>query len=299
MNKFKFLLIAIGTLLATTVNAELITVVVGFSPGSSTDAVVRNITTQIQTHSDFKFVIENKPGVGGMLSWRYVEKEPAMKFLALSGGMSVYGPVTDKDNNIQQRARFIGPIASSPMVLARSSKSKIKTLAQLFDRKAKPQRLNIGVIGPAHQFLVDFIKKNSPHDIETILYKGSTDAYKDLLGNSIDLQVDTYSFFKTLGNTDAVIGTATVKNYNGKPAINRYVPGAVMSNLFGLGVKSEVPQSDLLPLMAAINNTFAREDVKESFTNLGYELDLNPKADYMQRVAIPESQKWQKIISRN
>src|SRR3546814_3033170 len=52
-------------------------IVVGYPPGGASDIVARLLAKELEALNNHAFVVENKPGVGGMLSLSSVARSPA------------------------------------------------------------------------------------------------------------------------------------------------------------------------------------------------------------------------------
>ena len=91
---------------------------VGYPPGGASDTISRLIGQELARMNNQSFIIENKPGVGGMLAMSQVARAPADGYtlgLAVSGSLTtgphlqspkLYDPLTD--------FQTIGMLAKTP-----------------------------------------------------------------------------------------------------------------------------------------------------------------------------------------
>lgn len=287
MKKLLLLLLFVGNAWAN----DTVNVTVGYGPGG-TDTIIRTLTSDAEANSDFKFTVENKAGANGVIALKSYFSQPASgkNVLGVSGGQVLFEAITNPENNFMDRLKFIGPVLSSPLAIGVSSKSKFKSLDKLFDKTVPRQRINIAVAGESHNMLVEQLKKYSHHDIQAVRYKGSTEAYTALLGGHVDMQSDAYGFFKQKENSVRILGVADANAIDGVPSLHKYAPTANLVNFFAVAVNRDI--ADTRNLADALTVGFVRANRYEYFKNQGYNIDMNRKSDYVDRVVVPTYKKW-------
>ena len=267
------------------------TITVGYGPGG-TDTIIRTLTADAEAYTDFKFTVENKVGANGVIALKSYFAQPVSQKTALgvSGGQVLFEAITNPENNFIDRLKFVGPVLSSPLAIAVSSKSQLKTLDKLFNKSIPRQRINIGVAGESHNMLVEQLKKYSHHDIQAIRFKGSAESYTALLGGHIDMQSDAYGFFKQKEGNVRILGVADADSIGGVPSLQKYVPTAKLVNFFAVAVNRDTPDNRNLADVLTVG--FVKANRYDYFKNLGYNIDMNRKSDYVERVVIPTYKNW-------
>jgi tripartite-type tricarboxylate transporter receptor subunit TctC len=275
----------------TWASTDTTTITVGYGPGG-TDTIIRMLAGDAEAYTDFKFTVENKAGANGVIALKYYFALPAgnKNALGISGGQVLFEAIANPENNFIQRLKFVGPVLSSPLAIGVSNKSQFKTLDKLFNKNIPRQRINIGVAGESHNMLVEQLKKYSHHDIQAIRFKGSTESYTALLGGHIDMQSDAYGFFKQKEGAVRILGVADADSIDGVPSLHKYAPTANLVNFFAVAVNRDAP--DNRNLADALTVGFVKANRYEYFKNLGYNVDMNRKSDYVDRVVVPTYKKW-------
>src|SRR5690606_20433858 len=114
---------------------------------------------------------------------------------------------------------FVGSI---PNVLEVPAKSQFDTAQQLLDyARANPGELNYGSagIGSSQHLAAAQLIHSAGIDITHIPYKGSGPAVSDLLGNKLDLMLDTGSMNQVKGGTLKALAVASKERLKGLPDV--------------------------------------------------------------------------------
>jgi tripartite-type tricarboxylate transporter receptor subunit TctC len=169
---------------------------VGYPPGGASDTLGRLIGQELTRMNNQSFVIENRPGVGGMLAMSLVAKAPADGYtlgLAVSGSLAtgphlqsakLYDPLTD--------FQPIGMIAKTPMVLLASPASGYESVdAVVRDARKRPGQLMFGSGAQAFELALQLFKSKANVDITTVSYQGGAPASIDVMSGRTQLMVDT------------------------------------------------------------------------------------------------------------
>jgi tripartite-type tricarboxylate transporter receptor subunit TctC len=275
-------LIYLFLLVATSVSANTITVTIGYGPGGGTDLIVRDLLAEAEKVSDIKFIVENKPGAGGVIALRsYFEEPKPQALLGVSGGQILFEPLANPENNFLNQLKMVGPVLISPLVLVTAPQSKIQKVKDLFDTSISKQKINISTAGAANEALVNSIKKHSCHDIEIIRYKSSADAYFALISGTVDLQSVDYGFSKSKNLKSIVMSSK--KSIDNVPQLTSYIKNAVIFNFFGIAAAKSY---DTTTVERAITAGLTPSK-KQYFKNEGYTVDTNIRADFISREVLP------------
>lgn len=206
MTILKKSLIALSSAITLTLGAQAyaaypenpITFVVGFPPGTSTDAVARILGESMGKRLGQSIIVENKPGVGGSLGVAQVAKaKPDGYTLVLSATAPMninphvykslsYDPLKDLEP--------IGQSTWLPYVLVMNKTKKINSFPELIDyAKAHPGELTYASIGKGttSHLLMEMLSKTSGLDMVHVPYSGSTQSQSDVIGGNVDMTFDT------------------------------------------------------------------------------------------------------------
>jgi tripartite-type tricarboxylate transporter receptor subunit TctC len=173
-----------------------------YGPGGVADVTMRLLAQKLGEATKQQFVIENRPGAGGLLAVKGVLDSPADGYtLGVVGngqaiGVSLfksrpYNPLTDF-THVAITARF-------EMLLAVPGASPYRSLQDVVAAARKnPGKLNLGAINPgstqnlsAHMF-----KQMSGLDVAIIPYKTTPDLVTALLRRDVDVGFDYFAGFQ-------------------------------------------------------------------------------------------------------
>lgn len=175
---------------------KTVRLVVGYPPGGASDIVARLVAQELQRLNGQTFVVENKPGVGGMLAMGSVAKSPADGYvlgLGVSGTLTT-GPHLQKNRLYDPLADFepISMVAKAPMVLLAGPGFKEENVAALIRAaKAKPDELMFASGAQAFELAAQLFKTKAGVQMGTVPYAGGAAASIDVMAGRVPLMVDT------------------------------------------------------------------------------------------------------------
>ena len=108
--------------------------------------------------------------------------------------------------------------------------------------------------------------------------------------NNIYIHLLTLTYVKILAVTQA-------QAFPNAPSILKWVPEANLVNFFAIAINKEV--ADTKSLERVLTAGFVANKRQDFWQNQGYAVDLNTKADFVERVMIPDLVRLQKILSTN
>jgi len=176
--------------------AKPVRVLVGYPPGGASDIIARLVAQELSKMNGQAFVVENKPGVGGMLSMSVVAKAPADGYtlgLGVSGTLTT-GPHLQKAKLYDPLTEFqpIGMIAKAPMVLLAGPSFKYDSVNALIrEAKARPGELMIASGAQAFELAAQLFKSKAGVAILTVPYPGGAQASIDVIAGRVPLMIDT------------------------------------------------------------------------------------------------------------
>jgi tripartite-type tricarboxylate transporter receptor subunit TctC len=169
-----------------------ILVVSPYSPGNATDIVGRIVLDQVSQQLGQPFVIENRPGAGGVIGVASVTRADADGYTLLLSSSSMasavilhsslpYDPVRD----LTAAAMF----GAQPSVLITSPAKGYKSVGELVAAaKAKPGELNFASagVGAASHIAGEKFRLAAGIKVQHVPYRGPNEAFTDVLGGRID-----------------------------------------------------------------------------------------------------------------
>jgi tripartite-type tricarboxylate transporter receptor subunit TctC len=173
-------------------------IVVPYAAGGSTDSTARLLAKGLQEALGQTFIVDNRPGAGGIIGQEAVAKAAPDGYTLL---LSAAGPLTVTPHSYAKLPydpiKSFEPIklvASSPLVLlVNPDRVKATSVQELIEEaKAHKGELTYGSFGngSAAHLAGEMFKAAAGVDIVHVPYKGSAPALTDLLGGQIDMMFD-------------------------------------------------------------------------------------------------------------
>jgi len=284
--------------LAYASSSDEVVVTVGYGPGG-TNTIIRTFAGDAENAGRLKFIVVERPGANGSIALKtYFEKPQTNKsILGTTGGQVLFEALVHPENNYINQLKVIGPVVTSPLAIAVRPDSQFKSIGDLFDKKIPRQRVNIAVGGESHEMLVNQIAKYSHHDVQGIRYKGGSGQLVALLGGEVQMIADAYGSLNQRGSQVRILAVAQRNGINNVPSITKYAPIPTIVNYFGITVGKDTP--DIQELVKTITVGFISADRIDFYKEQGYNIDLNPKNDYIEREVVPAYKKWINLLSNS
>jgi tripartite-type tricarboxylate transporter receptor subunit TctC len=177
-----------------------IRLVVPFPPGGASDSVARLVVHKVSLGLGQPLVIENRPGVAGLLGADAVAKSAPDGYTLLLASVSslAVAPHIFSNPRIAPDRDFaaIAPISSSPLTVIARPGLPVDSIAELIAlAKAKPGTLNYGAAGVGtHVYLAaELFKKLAGFDAVYVPFQGGGPTMTALLAGNIDYKFDVVS----------------------------------------------------------------------------------------------------------
>jgi len=286
--------------------ARSVRIVVGFTPGGSTDIGARLIGQWLQERLGQSFVIENRPGAGTNIATESVVRAPPDGYTLLMVGPSstVNATLYDKLNFVF--LRDIAPVAGmirQPQVMLANPSLPAKAVPELISyAKINPGKITMASagIGSTGHLMGEFFKMTAGVDLVHVPYRGAGPALTDLLGGQVLI-----SFAGISGSIEYVrsgklralaVTTATrAEVLPDVPTVSEFVPGFEAGDWLGVGAPRDTPAEIIDRLNKEIIAGVADPKIKARFAELGgTALALTPLE--FGKLLADETEKWRKVI---
>jgi tripartite-type tricarboxylate transporter receptor subunit TctC len=176
--------------------AAPIHVVVPFTPGASTDVVVRLIAPKVSEFLGESVVVENRSGAGGLIATEAVAGAKPDGYTLLAVTTSFAAQPAIMDSVPYDAVRDFAPIAllaDLPGVLVVNPTVPVKNFAEFLDY-ARSHRLTYGSagIGTFPHLGVELLKSRAGISLAHVPYRGAAQALADVIAGHVDLKLDAY-----------------------------------------------------------------------------------------------------------
>ena len=172
---------------------KIMTLVVPFPPGGSTDALARLLQSHLQTKLGRIVLVENKSGAAGSLGAAQVAKSApdGSSFLVTFDSHAVISAILEKPPlDVENDLTPVFLVGTAPYVIAANASRPFNTFADVIAAsKEKPGSVkyaSVG-IGTLGHLAMTMLAKKAGVEITHVPYRGGGPAMDDVLGGHVDL----------------------------------------------------------------------------------------------------------------
>lgn len=251
----------------------LIKVIVPFPAGASTDLYARKISAQLAQRLQTQIIVDNRPGASGMIGTGDVAKGPkdgSMILFASPSLTTVAATARRPSYNLETDLTPVSLVWEGPIVVAVSTKTDIKTPADLLAAARKPGAISYGTSGIATHGHLGWELFNSTAKVEMlhVPYKGSAQAVTDLGAGNIQVMSGSNSSFSSQVQAGrvrliAVASAAPNPLLPGLPTLASVVPGYTESSFLAVLVAAGTPAAIVQRLNREINDISASKEIRQ------------------------------------
>jgi tripartite-type tricarboxylate transporter receptor subunit TctC len=260
-----------------------VTLVVPIAPGGGVDTIGRIFAAQLAERLKQPWVVENRPGAGGLVGLDSVAKAmPDGHTMVVIETSAVLQKWLHKNVPFDVVADFApaAQMATTPLLLFANPSLPVANVKELIAfAKANPGKLSVGTpgIGSPHHLAVAMLNALAGIDITHVPYKGTAPALNDLLGGQIPLIWATPNVVMQYVEAGKIKPLATgslerIAMLPDVPTLNESgVPGFDVSVWFGIGGPTKMPR-DIIERSREIAAIDKMPEMKAKTAPLGYDL---------------------------
>ena len=196
---------ATGAAAAQTYPDRPIKMVVGFSAGGGTDVIARIVAQAMSVGLHQSVVVENRPGVSGMLAAADVARAAPDGYTIMMGSQTTLAvaPTLYRKFSIDAARDFAGiaRAGASPLVLVVNPKFPVQSVRDVIAlAKAKPGTLNYasGGVGTTPHMAGELFAQLAGIKLVHVAYRGEAPALNDVIGGQVPLMFTNLS--ASIGN---------------------------------------------------------------------------------------------------
>jgi tripartite-type tricarboxylate transporter receptor subunit TctC len=177
---------------------KVIHIILTVPPGGSIDVLFRILTDSISTTKGQTFVIESRPGAGGVIAAELVARATPDGTTLLSNNNGTIISAILRKVNYDPLTSFepICYLVTTPQLVVVNSASPYRTLSELIDAAhAKPGELSIASVGPntTQHIGIERLKKLAKADLTYVPFPGGAPTVNALLGGHVTSAVLNWS----------------------------------------------------------------------------------------------------------
>src|SRR5947209_1275153 len=268
-----------------------VTIVVGYTPGATSDLLARTVAERLSAAWGQSFIVDNKSGVGGNIAAAYVARAPGDGYTLMVGTDAMMtSNVFLYKNTPFDPVKDFAPITNAGaniICLAVHVELAVNSVAELIAyAKANPGKLQYGSsgIGSPHHLAGELLRQKTGIDIVHVPYRGGGATINDLLGGHIKVAFLSLSSAVPHLSSGKIRIVAVVEKSRyaampDVPTIGETVPGFEMSSWLGFFAPAATPA----PLVARLNEAMVKvlttDAVKEKLATLGLAVAPSTQAE--------------------
>ncbi|MGE4585172.1 MAG: tripartite tricarboxylate transporter substrate binding protein [Sphaerochaeta sp.] len=262
-------------------------VIIPWSVGGMTDVLTRPIASYLEKEFGVPFVVENKPGGGGVVGSLEIEKAANDGYVIGTTSMSTVSakyvsPIYPDIHNVD----LISQVITIPATVTVNADSPFKTLQDLVDyAKAHPGELknsNSGTGASAHIYAAYF-EAMAGIKVNHIPYPAYAEAVTALLGGHVDMtNIPLPDVAAHVDSGDlrllAIASAERHPSYPDVPTLKELGIDAVMGNYSGFVAPKGTDPEKIRVLDEAIGRAMQDEKIRKFLIDAGYQplyLDRN------------------------
>jgi len=281
--------------------------VVPFAAGSATDQIGRAFAGKMSETLGQPIVIENRPGVNGMLGADAVAKAPADGYTVLFGTNSTNAALKslmkklpyDQDTAFAPVA-FLGAV---PLIVGVRAESPYKTLPELIAAaKANPGKMTFASASTSQRVSSEMLFAMTGVKLTYVPYKSGPAAMTDLIGGQVDVFTADFAVMLPQVKGGKVRGLAVTSTQRSKaitelPTVNEAMglKDYELIAYFALFAPVGTPADVIDKLNRAANAAANDKEILEKFSSLGFETAPGSPQALADR-SRTETAKWARAI---
>ncbi len=282
-------------------------ILVPYGPGGAGDLTIRLLANKLNQNLKQPFVIENRPGAGGIVTMRAALSAPADGYTLVEMGngqaisMSLFQGLT---YNVLNDFAQISIAASFAMLLVVPPTSPYKSVTDVIDAARKaPGKLNLGAINPGstQNLSAHLFQQVSKAQFTIVTYRTTPDLVTALLRGEVDLGFDYFAGLESTIGPDklhviATSGEAHDPLLKDVPTAKESgLPDYVVTSWNGVGAPAGVPTEIITRLSAEIRRALAAPDIQERMLRLGLQARGSTPEEMRDRMA-KDVARWREVI---
>ncbi|MFL5101987.1 MAG: Bug family tripartite tricarboxylate transporter substrate binding protein [Xanthobacteraceae bacterium] len=283
-------------------------IIAPFAPGGSADTLGRIVAQKLTESLKENFLVENRPGAGGVIGSEVVAKAPPDGYTLLVSGVASHavapalprGTPYDPLKDFTHIALFGGPpavLVVNPSVPAQNLKEFVELL------KKEPGKFSYGSPGNGThgQLVAELFKHLAGVEMQHVPYKGASNAMADLIAGHIQVASTTLSTASSQihGGRARALAISTANRLPEYPNVPTYAEmgykDLVATIWFSLSGPAGLPADIVERLNAEVRKALDAPDTRERLRPEGIEPGKLSAAEFSSFVA-SEVKRWAPIV---
>ncbi|HXC40510.1 MAG TPA: tripartite tricarboxylate transporter substrate-binding protein [Burkholderiales bacterium] len=258
-----------------------IRLVIPFPAGGGADATVRGLVETMGPKLGQKFIIDPRPGGGGVISIQHVMAQPpdGYTLVNLTNSGAVRSAMPNPPFDIRKDLAGVAPINWTPLYVAvNTAKVPSTTLKQLVEyARAHPGTLNFGSygVGSLAHLMIEFLGQQTGIKVTHVPYNGEAANAAALVRGDSDAAIGSLVSLQPQVATGKIrlVSTTTAKRSPFAPDVpgmgESGIPDFDISTYSLLAAPAGTPREILQKVNEALNASLKEKSLAEYFAKLG------------------------------
>lgn len=280
-----------------------------FAAGGIGDITFRLVTGKVSERTGMQFVIENRPGAGGITSAMAGKQSAADGYTLVQVGNSYAVSASlfaSLPYDIVKDFTAVSTLAQFDLLIAAKASSDITSIARLREiDKADPQRLNFGAIsaGSTQNIAAEMFKAMIGSKAPIVPFKSSPELISALQRGDVDIGFDYLAAFAPSLEDKQIklIASAGEKRSPLTPdtptVVESGLPGYVVTSWNGVAAPAGTPKEIVSQINREISIVLQLPDIQERFRALGMESAVSTPEGMAERLQ-SDVGRWRGIITK-
>jgi tripartite-type tricarboxylate transporter receptor subunit TctC len=276
-------------------------------PAGASDILTRTVSQALQEQTGQPFVVENRPGAGGVVGSDFVAKSAPDGHTWLTTNVGPQAIFRELHKNLPYDTRtdfrHVTILGTLPLVLIVGRDQPFRSLTEyLAAARARPGAMNFGSggNGTLHHLTGELVNSTAGVRITHVPYRGAQAATTDVIGGRIEGMWDSMPSAAPhirQGSVRALAVSSGTRSpaFPDVPTLTEQGVAVATTNWFGLAGPARVPEEIVQSMYAQLRRALDSGTVKERFTSIGVEPVGSPP-DETQRYVLSEIDRWSAVV---
>ena len=282
-------------------------IIVPYGAGGVADVTTRLVAQKVSEAMGQTFVIENRPGAGGIVGAKALLASPPdgyTLFLAGNGSAISESLFKSLPFNVVRDFTPVSPLAEFEMLLATKADSQLDTVAKIVAySKANPGKLNFGTIaiGSTQHLSAELFKMATGVQAPIVIYKTTPELVTAILRGDVDVGFDYHAAFgPSIANKQfKVIATSGEQRAPQLPAVPTVkesgYPDFVVTSWNAFYGPAGLPKDIVTKLNEQVVAALKTPDIQKRMEDLGI-APMIGSPEFLNERMKSDIAKWAKVI---
>lgn len=281
--------------------------IISFGPGGGSDIIGRIVAQRMQEKLGQNFIVENKPGAGGILGNEQIANSPKDGYtIGVQTAGQIIGATITKQMRYDPVEAFdwVGQIATAGLLIVTRADYEHKDIKSLVAAaKANPDKIVFASpgFGATQHMAAELFKQVAGVKMLHVPYRTSPEAISALLSKNVDVLFDTVTAL--LGQVESgqlrALAVTGAERFPAVPNVPTAMESGVVPNYdvttwYGLFGPKGMPKPAIAKLNATLNEIIVEPVVKERLIKAGVVVK-GSTPDQFHKFMASEYAKWSKV----